>query len=45
MDFFIGLARCQRSEKRICRCRLFFCVERGPGIFQFPKRPSVTAVR
>ena len=45
MDFFIGLARGQRSEKRICRCRLFFCVERGPGFPQFFARPSRQAVR
>ena len=37
--------RGQRSEKSICRGRLCFCVERGPGFPQFPKRPSVTAVR
>ena len=45
MDFFIGLARCQRSEKRIGRWRVLFCVVRGPGLSQCPRRPSVTAVR
>lgn len=45
MDFFIGLLRNHSGEKRICRGRLFFCVERSPGFPQFPKRPSVTAVR
>ena len=45
MDFFIGLPFCQRCQKCIGRGGLFFFVECGPGFFQFPKRPSVTAVR
>ena len=32
MDFFIGLVRSQRSKESIGRCRLFFCVESGPGL-------------
>ena len=32
MDFFIGLVRFQRSEKRIGRGGPFFRVECGPGL-------------
>ncbi len=37
--------RCYRREKRIGRGGLFFCVQSGPGFSQFPKRPSMQAVR